>query len=240
MPTLFAIALAALAAYVGKLLSDGDRIARNIGAGARWRRWLIASVEQGSIPEEIGSFLLAILHEIDICRKDRVTILPIAFFYLAGDALACLAAPGDRGAVDELSFSDWIAKFLDPDTGEYCYPAAKLYVARSKMLEGARTRDDHDMKDESLGVTYSFAGNHVLSSDPLREVRIVSIPALMRDLEISIKRFVEALQTDGLTLSRTVSRWPIAGGLGSLIKRSNQIDRSTAGALNIGHVSDPR
>jgi hypothetical protein len=217
LPTLFAIVLAALAAYVGKKLSDTDTLARNIGAGARWRQWLVASVKQGSIPEDLGGFLLALLQNLDVCRKSHSVVLPVTFFYLAADTLAYLAASSDRTSISEDSFSKWIETFLNPDAGEYRYPAKRLYAARCRLLEISETGRDQKPQGDNYLITYTHEERHVIGDARTAEVHVVSVSVLMRDLEIAIKRFAEVLQRDQSTMDRAQSRWPPAWGLGSLV-----------------------
>jgi hypothetical protein len=217
LPTLFAIVLAGLAAYVGKKLSETDTLARNIGAGARWRQWLVASVKQGSIPEDLGEFLLALLQNLDVCRKSHSVVLPVTFFYLATDTLAYLATSSDHASISEDSFSQWIETFLNPDTGEYRYPTKRLYAARCRLLEiSGAGRNQEPQGDKDL-ISYFHEERHVIGDAPAAEVQVVSVPALMRDLEIAIKRFAEVLQRDQWTLDRAKSRWPPEWGLASLV-----------------------
>lgn len=217
LSTGFAIGLAILAAVVGKIFSDADTLTRNVGAGARWRGWLAASVEQGSIPENLGGFLLALLQDLDVCRKSRFTVLPMAFFYLSADMLTFLTTSNDSLTVDERSFSEWIKCFLDPEGGEYHYPPQRLYAARCRVLGSFGAQGNHEAGSDQVPISYVHDRHHILAGGEAPQVQIVSVPALLRDFEVAIRRFAEALQRDQETRDRAESRWPSQWGLGSLI-----------------------
>jgi hypothetical protein len=216
--TLYGTVLASLFALSGIVISQTDKRVKGQLSGSRQRALLAASMKRRMIPDSLVRFFGEMLEDLDACRKSHTNIPAVAFFFVAVDTLAFLADPNDPPSINEGSFSGWVAKFLNPDSGEYIYPSHQLFITRCRLFEGSEGGRAHTARTDNAQIVFSSRKSHLLGEGAKAEIRVVSIPALMRDFEAAIKKVVEALQCDEQMLDRAKSHWRSAGGLRILVE----------------------
>jgi hypothetical protein len=170
------------------------------------------------IPDSLICFFDELLEDLAVCRKFRANRPTAAFFYVAVDTLVLLADLNDPPNANEEAFSDWIARFLNPDSGEYIYPSHRLYLTRNALFGGFEGEQVKSVGTDETPITFSSRRHQVVGKGQRAEVKVVSVPTLLLDFEAAIKKVVEALMCDEQMLKRAKSRWSLAHELRDLFE----------------------